>query len=547
MIEKIAVLGNVTIDFIADEISKQTGSQVFRSGYGQYIFDIMNPESGLYSFSPELTILFADGNTLLAGKTAEEAAGDIAELYRTFAENSPGYFVVCSVIVTPELNAVQNLNTESNTKKDQHEINLTLNRLAAENDRFFVLDFASIAEKYGTLSIYDDTLWFLGNIRLNRLGNEKLAEELVCLINAILGKTKKCLVLDLDNTLWGGVIGEDGMDAIELGKTKNGEIYKTVQRMISEIAEKGILLAICSKNNEADAMEVLRNHSEMVLKPDDFIIKKINWNSKADNIREIAKSLNIGEDSIVFIDDSPFERELVRQHTDAEVPEFPGNIEDYIGFISEVDKKYFGRLKLTEEDLGKKRQYTENFARSEAKSGFASLESYIGSLNIRLTIEEYSRANLARIAQMTQKTNQFNFTTKRYSESDIERMASDGYRIFTGEASDRFGDYGVIILLILKPGTNNLDIDTFLMSCRAIGREIEHAFLYHVLRKFPETYTDVTGKYIPTAKNILVKDKYTELGFEKAGTEPDGIETYRLKTDHLKPNKCLMEIIDGKD
>ena len=545
MIKKVAVSGNVTVDFIADELKKQTGCEIHCSGFGQYAFDIMNPQSGLYTFEPDAVLLFLDGDTLFEGRTADEAKVHIEDIRKSFRERSGAYLLVCSVVLSSGVDSLRNFNTESNTKKDQYSFNLFLNSMTEKDDRFFVLDFAGIAEKYGTVNLYDEALWFYGSSRLNKRGNELLADEFSLLMKAVQGISCKCLVLDLDNTLWGGVIGEDGIDGIELGGTKTGEVYRKAQQIIAEIAAKGVLLAVCSKNNEADALHVFENHPDMVLKSDDFIVKQINWDNKADNIKAIASRLNIGEDSLVFIDDSPYERELVKSATGAVVPDFPENIESYLSFFKEVDKQYFSRMKLVQEDLDKKRQYAENFARDEAEKKHTSIESYIDSLNIRLKIEEYKSVNLARIAQMTQKTNQFNFTTKRYSEKDISSMAESGYRIFTGTAGDRFGDYGLIILLILKPSGRELLTDTFLMSCRAVGRNIEHAFTAYVLNKFKGEYDTVKAEYIPTAKNILVKDKLDELGFRLEKEEQDGSKVYSAEISGFELPERNMEVFDG--
>ncbi|MBA7536951.1 hypothetical protein ES705_29217 [subsurface metagenome] len=526
---KAAFLSNFTIDIISKEFQKRLRNvEIYTSGYNQYNIDIINKESQYYKFKPDFTIIILDGNTLFKNKTLKEVQEEINQLFEFNTQNLNSYFFVSNVLIESSINVLYNYNKTGCPKQLQTEFNLFLNKKADRHERFFVLDIVSIIEQYGIKNIYDNNLWLYGKIRFNKLGNEQIINKIKYLIHAILNQTKKCLVLDLDNTLWGGIIGEDGIDGIKLGKDNIGNVYYNFQKIIAEIKKKGILLVLCSKNNLDDAKEVFEKHEFSILKWDDFIIKKIDWKPKYENIKEIARELNIGDDSLVFIDDNPFEREIVGTNTEVVVPEFPENIEDLMDFILEVDERYFSKMNITNEDTQKTKQYIDNVKREEIKASTKTLEEYVRTLKMELTIEPFKDVNLARISQLTQKTNQFNFTTKRYSENDISNLSHNSNNIiFTGRVKDKFGDYGIVLLLIVEVQSKQAFIDTFLMSCRVIGRFVENTFINKIIEilKF-KGVEKIFASYIPTKKNILVKEKYDEFGFDLVKKEKDGEKEY---------------------
>lgn len=540
---KTAFLSNFTIDVIAEKFKKTLeNAEIYISGYNQYNVDIINKESQYYKFKPDFTIIILDGNTFFNNRTLKEAKTEIGQLFELNSQNHNSYFFVSNVLIDSSINNIYNYNKAGNPKQLQAEFNLFLNKEANRQERFFVLDVLSIIEQNGKKNIYDNGLWVYGKVRYNKFGTELIVDKIANLINAILNQTKKCLVLDLDNTLWGGVIGEDGIDGIKLGKDEIGNIYLNFQKAIAGIKEKGILLALCSKNNMDDAKEVFYKHKYSILKWNDFIIKKINWKQKDVSIKEIAKELNIGEDSLVFIDDNPFEMEIVRTNTNVIVPEFPENIEDLLNFILNVDERYFSRMKITEEDKEKTKQYIDNIKREELRTSTKTLEEYVKTLKMELTIEPFKNENLARISQMTQKTNQFNFTTKRYSENDILNLSQNpDYVIFTGKVKDKFGNYGVVLLLIAEIQNKQAFIDTFLMSCRVIGRFVENSFINRISQILQSKgIKKIFGNYIPTKKNILVKEKYDELGFGLINTEDDGGKKYSFNCESINKIENLM-------
>ncbi len=339
-------------------------------------------------------------------------------------------------------------------------------------------------------------------------------------------KRKKCLVLDLDNTLWGGVIGEDLVSGIELGEDYPGSAYVVFQKICKELSKNGIILAIASKNNESDVNEAFLKRKEMILSRNDFSSVKITWHNKADSITEIASDLNIGLDTIVFIDDSPSERELLKRTLpDVTVPEFPDAPYKLPSFGRELVRTYFSSYGITDEDREKTNQYKINSIRSQERDKFSDIDDYIRSLGIVLEIFEADEYSIKRISQMTQKTNQFNLTTKRYTEDQIREMVDNGSQIFCLSVSDKFGNDGITGLCIIEDN----QIDTFLLSCRILGKGIEYEFLNQILIKMEMGgMRGLKASYIPTLKNKQVHDFYDKAGF-KTVSEENGMKIYSIE------------------
>ncbi|QQK70545.1 HAD-IIIC family phosphatase [Pectobacterium versatile] len=311
----------------------------------------------------------------------------------------------------------------------------------------------------------------------------------------------------------GGVLGEDGISGIQLSSSGIGSVYQNFQREILKIKQKGILLALSSKNNIADVELAFKDHPDMILKLDDFVLKKVDWELKSINLKNIAAELNIGEDALVFIDDNPMERKLVSSNTEVVVPNFPDSVDMLLDFITDVDKKFFSKVSITDEDLNKTEQYQQIFLRKSEENKFNNYHDFIRSLGIELTITKNDKKNVNRISQLTQKTNQFNFTVKRYSEADIELFMDDPQKsVYTGEVKDKFGCYGLVIIAIINHVNNDVIIDSFLMSCRVIGKLVEKAFLDNILNSY-DNLNKVVGIYKPTKKNVVVENFYPENGF----------------------------------
>lgn len=392
-----------------------------------------------------------------------------------------------------------------------------LNRSLAEYCRnktsVYIFDYAGFKSRYGEAVLRDNKMYYLGDMKISMEGLILLADEYLSYIRALAGKSRKCLVLDLDNTLWGGIIGEDGMEHIKLGPDYEGKAYREFQIYIKSLLHRGVILAVNSKNNYEDAMEVIENHDYMVLRKEDFAAFKINWQDKVSNMKELAAELNIGLDSMVFVDDDRINCDMMETGLPmVKTIHLNGNPVTYVDVLRGLTD--FNMLSFTEEDRKKNEQYRSQVLRNELKSNAATLEDFIKSLDIRTRFEEMNDSNIGRISQLTMKTNQFNLTTRRYTESDLNLLAKSGYKTVCLHVADRYGDNGICGVLIFKPEKGEIMIDTMLLSCRVMGRKIEEQyfeFLEEVAEK--EGVSVITGEYIPTPKNKPVEGLYREHGF----------------------------------
>lgn len=429
-------------------------------------------------------------------------------------------FIACQIdnkplnIITMENIYVPNV-IMSDTRLSQaiEFFNSTAYSLAQERNNIKVINFADFANRYSFAELIDWKFYYLYQMPLNpRLANDfqkwfsKQQDRLAL-------KRKKCLVLDLDNTLWSGILGEDGVETISFDGDYPGKAFAHWQEGLKQLKDSGVMLAICSKNNETDVKEVWSKRTEMILKEADFVAKRINWQDKATNIQSIARELNIGLDSIVFVDDNPTERELIHQLLPmVEVPEWSSNPYDLPLLYNDLIEHYFMVYSITDEDKNKTEQYHQNAMRQQQLSQFTSFEDFVRSLNIELTIQPINSVSMKRVAQMTQKTNQFNLTTKRYTEDDIQRLMDSGAIVYTLAVADKFGDNGITGCIILLPNEAGWVIDTLLLSCRILGKRIEYAFVKHVLSVLP-TNSNILADYFSTEKNAQVATFYDKLGF----------------------------------
>lgn len=389
-----------------------------------------------------------------------------------------------------------------------------------------VLDLGDFLGRYPREELLDWKFYFLSQMGLN----PKLAREFKAWwarqMDGVALRRKKCLVLDCDNTLWGGILGEDGVEGIQIGGDYPGKAFLYFQEALAALSRSGVILCVCSKNNEADVLEAWARNPFMVLRREAFAAVRINWTDKATNLRALAAELNIGLDSMVFVDDNPSERALVSQELPmVSVPEFPAQPYRLPAFFEQLVRKYFRVYTVTDEDRQKTLQYRANASRAEAQRAFTDLDGFLASLQLHITIARADAFNLPRIAQMTQKTNQFNLTTRRYTDADLRGHLAEGWRVWCVSVADRFGDSGITGALML----HGEEIDTLLMSCRILGKGIETAFtrtLFAQLRR--EGMTRLTATYVPTAKNAQVSDLYTRLGFTLTREEDDGTRRYAL-------------------
>jgi FkbH-like protein len=360
--------------------------------------------------------------------------------------------------------------------------------------------------------------------------------DIVC---ALKGKFKKCLILDLDNTVWGGVVGDDGLEGIQLGHGLGiGKVFTEFQMWVKKLKDRGIIICVCSKNDEDKAKEPFEKHPDMVLRLNDIAVFMANWETKVDNIRAIQQILNIGFDSMVFLDDNPFERNIVREHIpDITVPELPDDPAEYLEFLYSLNLFETASYSATDKDRTK--QYQVEAQRVGYAKTFHDEADFLRSLNMVSTVEGFTKFNTPRVAQLSQRSNQFNLRTVRYTEADIEAFSNDPAVIpVTFTLEDKFGDNGLICVIIMKRmDAESLFIDTWFMSCRVLKRGMEHFTLNTLVAKAREKgYKRIVGEYLPTLKNGMVKDHYDRLGFTSLG---DGryeldLATYQEKECYIK-------------
>ena len=403
-----------------------------------------------------------------------------------------------------------------------NQLNSEFSKVAREIKNLYINDINYLSSYLGLKSWFDKSLWHQAKYALSMDAIPELAFNISKIINSIFGKSKKCLVLDLDNTCWGGVIGDDGLDGIHIGtETAIAETFTSLQSYAKELKERGITLAICSKNDFKNAKEGFQ-HPESILKFDDFTSFKANWDPKHQNILDIAKEINIGIDSLVFIDDNPVERDIVfSQIPSVSVPNIGS---DVIDFIVHIDRNgYFEPISLLADDINRNKYYEDNKKRAVEQSTFKSYDDFLVSLDMTADVKSFSSVYLDRITQLTNKTNQFNLTTKRYTAGEIENIAnSDDYIKVYGKLTDKYGDNGLIAITIGRVEAKQCHIDLWLMSCRVLKRDMEFAMLDELVSQCKEKgVSEIIGYYFKSAKNNMVSLFYEKFGFELKETSDE--------------------------
>ena len=420
----------------------------------------------------------------------------------------------------------------SSLKETETSLNAQLIAIARAHPNLLVLDLELMFRRHGESALLSNAMWYAGRIRYSGRMFELLGDTIRQALAAHGQKSRKVLVLDLDNTLWGGIVGEVGATGVTLGEDGSGRCYRDFQRALKALQRTGVLLAIASKNNEADALEAIDDNPMMVLRRDDFAAIQANWEPKAENLVKIAEALNLGIDSFVFIDDNPVEREAIRKFLpEIAVPEFPERVENLATWLlREVAPAHFGKYAITAEDTAKTEQYRANAAREKLAASF-DLDAYLAELDIQCDILVDAPGRMVRAAQMTQKTNQFNLTTRRYDVTDLARFVeSEQHAVLMLDYRDRFGDEGAVGLAIVDLAEGR--IDTFLASCRVIGRKVEQRLLDRAIEMCRERgLHKVTGEYIPTRKNEMVASFYEDHGFIAMLRTLDGRVTYEKSID----------------
>ena len=526
----IALLSNVNITSAAMRVNAVTKEEVYcPQGFNTWMQELSGPGSKLYSPGTAAAFIILHGASLL-GDT--EVANDeayrlaLASIAATIATAASAHKDMTFVVSTLDIpaDAIRPLYSPS---PQAHAAAFW--RRSIEDIPLPMLDLAEMASEMGRKNFYNTRVWYMGGIPFSKPGEEAIADEIGNILRALRGERKKCLAVDLDNTLWGGVVGELGIDGVHLDKTGSGARFYDFQKKILELKRSGVLLVALSKNNMVDAINCIDNHPDMALRSRDFAAVMANWNPKPQNLRAAAQALNVGTDSFVFIDDNPVEREMMKMEMpEVAVPDFPDDSSQLESFITGVARGYFLQLRETDEDERRTELYAAETSRRNDALAFKNPGDYLRSLRMVLSVEKLGENNILRAAQLTQKTNQFNLTTKRYSETEMRSVAnSAGCRAYIGALRDRYGDYGKVILAIARIAGTRASIDTFLMSCRAMERGVETAFIRAVEDDLQANGVNaIHAKYIPTEKNAPASDFWARAGYKETRKAPDGSAEY---------------------
>jgi FkbH-like protein len=531
---KAALLGDSSTQFLSQALKgygygEDLNLDIFEADYNQVYLQIADRNSELYGHQPHYVIIFHSVQKLLtefykADHQQKVAFADnkIAELEGLFG--TLNNYHSCRIIYFnfPEINdgVFGNYSNKAphSFSYQLRKLNYELMNLAGKMPNVFIHDLSAIQSQYGAASITDPKFYVNADITLSIDILPVVAKNITDIIQACEGSFKKALIIDLDNTMWGGVIGDDGIENIRIGDLGIGKAFSELQLWFKQLKERGIILAVCSKNTESIAMEPFKDHPDMVLRLEDIAVFVANWESKVDNIRYIQSILNIGFDSLVFLDDNPFERNIVRENFPAvTVPELPEDPAEYLTYLRTLN--LFETASYSDNDADRTKQYQEEAGRSMLERSFTSEDDFLKSLGMQAQIASFDKFNAPRIAQLSQRSNQFNLRTVRYTEGDIlSLISSDSHFTFAFNLTDKFGSYGLISIIILEKRAGTLFIDTWIMSCRVLRRGMEGFALNHIVEiAAAHGYKTITGEYIPTAKNALVKDHYQRLGFTGHG------------------------------
>lgn len=549
---KVAVAGTHTLDVIVGALAGTALRHgllldVLKVGYGQGAQALLNPQSDLADYRPDFVLVALDEHALgLARPVLEEAAAKatvdaavdhVLALRDAALANFGATAIVQTIAPRPEpLFGHRDIGQPGTVAWLIDRFNARLRETLCASDGLLV-DTAAIAGTVGLWRWHDPLRWHDAKLPFSLDAVPLFADHVCRVLAAARGLSRKCLVLDLDNTLWSGVIGDDGVEGIKLGQgSAAGEAHLAVQAFAADLRQRGIVLAVCSKNEEAAALLPFQRHDEMLLREDHIAVFVANWTDKASNLRHIAERLNIGVDALVFLDDNPAERAQVRRELPTvAVPEVGDEPSDYVRLLAMAG--YFEAVGFAEEDRLRAEMYQQNAQRSGALQKIGNYDEYLASLEMTCTIRPFDELGRTRISQLVNKSNQFNLTTRRYTVADIAAFEADP-EAFTLQVrlADRFGDNGIISVVIFRKGPEEWVCDTWLMSCRVLGRRVEEAVLATVAHAaIAAGASRLAGEYLPTAKNVLVEKHFEKLGFDFAGDLPEGGTRWVLALDAFQP------------
>jgi FkbH-like protein len=532
---KVLLLSNINMRPLMSQLAPW---EMTCGSYNSMLADLATSTSAAAATDLSHVICMFDTDTLLGEALYGIGPADQCELLLTvldgFCERHPEKIVATNTFCVSSNRwlGFADFHHEASIKNLEMQLNAKLAAIARRRPNLLILDLEILFRRHGEDSLVSNAFWYVGRIRYTAKMFELLGNMIRRALNAHAQKSRKVLALDLDNTLWGGIVGEVGALGVTLGEDGPARCFTDFQRALKAVQKTGVLLVVVSKNNASDVDEVFERNKMMVLRREDFVMIRANWQSKAENIVAIADALNLGVDSFVFIDDNPVEREeIIRFLPEVAVPAFPGRPEDLTNWLlRDVVSEHFSKYTITQQDAAKTKQYCANEARQKMALGF-DLDSYLAELGIECAISVDLENQLVRAAQMTQKTNQFNLTTRRYDVTDVARfLRSSQHAVVMLEYRDRFGDEGSVALAIVDLAEAR--IDTFLTSCRVIGRKVEDRLLDKAIELCQARgHQKIIGEYVPTKKNQLVADFYDSHGFSPVGVSTDGRKMYERRID----------------
>lgn len=536
----------------------------YESGYNRYYEDVLANNPELWNFKPDVVFIHTTWHNVsefpglleTEAEVEDRVRGEMVRFESLWKKihSQLGALIIQNNFDLPRLRPLGNLEASETYCRVNFllRLNAEFAAYARKHSRFLINDILYLCAQVGVAAWHEHSYWYNFHMALSPTATVALARNLAAIVKSAYGKSKKCLVLDLDNTLWGGVIGDDGLQNLILGRDHPvGEAYLDFQKYVKDLQRRGIILAVCSKNDPENAKEGF-THPDSVLKLEDFATFKANWDPKPDNIREVAKELNIGLDSLVFVDDNPAERAFVaEQLPEVAVPDVGSDVSRFAEVIEQ--EHYFEVEKVVQEDISRAAYYTSNIQRSDSLATFSNYGEYLASLDMRTEIGSFVPVYLERIAQLINKTNQFNLTTRRYTSAEVEMMSHDsGFVTLYGRLADKFGDNGLVSVLIGRITQKTLEIDLWLMSCRVLNREMELAMFDALVEECQgRGIREIVGVYIPSKKNRMVAGHYASLGFTRVEENSDGREiwgydvpeTYSPKTRHIRRSTAAVSRI----
>lgn len=553
---RVAIVGDTATQLLATAISgacalRGFSIELFEAEYNQVERQFLDPTSELAEFDADYIVLFqsthklGEHHSLLADSEQAQLAARRLDFVESICQSAQfsGKRLVC--MNYPELDdavfgSYANKVPSSFTWQVR-QLNVGLMELARRYANLFVCDLAALQNKLGRNTMFAPNVYVSTEMVLSVDALPWVASRVTDIIAAVRGQFKKCLILDLDNTVWGGVVGDDGLEGIQLGHGLGiGKAFTEFQMWVRKLRQRGIIVCVASKNNEEVAKEPFLRHPDMVLKLDDIAVFMANWETKVDNIRTIQQVLNIGFDSMVFLDDNPFERNMVRENIPGiTVPELPEDPGEYLEFL--YGENLFETASFSGTDKDRTQQYQVEAKRVSLKKTFANEADFLRSLSMVSVVSGFTKFNTPRVAQLSQRSNQFNLRTVRYTDADIAALAADSSVVdlsFTLE--DKFGDNGLIAVVIMKPlDSDTLFVDTWFMSCRVLKRGMENFTLNTMVEQArARGYKRIVGEYLPTPKNKMVAAHYPDLGFTPLANAPTA--QYQLDVQAYQPRECYI-------